>query len=292
MGRYSIKELEKISGIKAHTLRIWEQRYELFNPERTETNIRYYDDEDVRKLLQIQVLQQMGYKISKIVAMPEKEKIRLLSVSRNKELSGDDKELIFVNQLIEAGMRLDEPAFHKVLDEIIVEIGLKNAFQTIFYKVLIRVGMLWEIGEFSPAQEHFTSCLIRDRIIAETSKLEPGTGRTFILWLPESEEHEIGLLFINFLLRYFKHKVIYLGPRVPKQSLIDTIDQVQPEASFAFVITRKNTEDFKALSAEFTKTYPKIKFFWSGSAVKESGIQSHQNQFMIHSLDEFYTEVL
>ncbi len=292
MGNYSIKELEKLSGIKSHTLRIWEQRYNLFTPKRTETNIRYYDDEDVRKLLQIQVLQDLGYKISKIVGMSDEEKNEILTVSKNKELNAEETDLIYINKLIEAGMFLNEVQFNSTLDEVIETIGLKNAFQTVLYKVLIRVGLLWEVGEFSPAQEHFTSCLIRDRIIVETAKLEKGTGKKFILWLPESEEHEIGLLFINFLLRYFKHEVIYLGPRVPYDSLKQTIDMIQPDGIYSFVVSRKNTDDFIQLKDRISQEYPNLNCFWSGAASKESGEESSNQHKMIHSIEDFFSDVL
>lgn len=292
MGQYSIKELEKLSGIKSHTLRIWEQRYNLLSPKRTNTNIRFYGDEDVRKLLQVQVLQELGYKISKIVAMSKAERNEILTVSKNNELSAEETDLIYINKLIEAGMLMNEAEFQKTLDEVIDNIGLKNAFQTVLYKVLIRVGLLWEMGEFSPAQEHFTSCLIRDRIIVETAKLPIGEGKTFILWLPESEEHEIGLLYINFLLRYFEMKVIYLGARVPYSSLRSTIDSIQPDSLYSFVVSRKNIEDFKTLLSQLEKDYPKLNCFWSGAAVKESGIHSNKQHRLIHSIENFFKEIL
>ena len=292
MGQYSIKELEKLSGIKSHTLRIWEQRYNLLSPKRTDTNIRFYEDEDVRKLLQVQVLQELGYKISKIVAMSKAERNEILTVSKNNELSVEETDLIYVNKLIESGMLMNEADFQKTLDEVIDNIGLKNAFQTVLYKVLIRVGLLWETGEFSPAQEHFTSCLIRNRIIVETAKIPIGEGKTFILWLPESEEHEIGLLYINFLLRYFEMKVIYLGARVPYSSLRSTIDSIQPDSLYSFVVSRKNIEDFKNLLSQLEKDYPKLNCFWSGAAVKESGIHSNKQHRLIHSIENFFNEIL
>ena len=181
-----------------------------------------------------------------------------------------DIQAIFINRLIEAGMILDEASFHQTMDEMIEKVGLKNAFHSILYKVLIRVGLLWEVGDFSPAQEHFTSCLIRDRIIVEIAKLKNGSGKTFVLWLPESEEHEIGLLYINYLLRYFNHKVIYLGARVPLASLEQTLNTIKPDGAYAFVVSRKNADDFIQLKNDLSKSYPKMNFYWSGAAVKES----------------------
>ncbi|MEZ4937257.1 MAG: MerR family transcriptional regulator [Crocinitomicaceae bacterium] len=292
MAHYSIQELEKISGIKKHTLRIWEQRYQIFNPDRSESNIRTYNDEDVRLVLQIKVLQDLGYKISQIVGLTEEDKTKILSAKTNNQLSIGDSEAIYINQLIEAGMLLNENLFQKAMDEMIDQIGLKNAFHSVLHKVLIRVGMLWEIGDFSPAQEHFTSCLIRDRIIVETAKLSLGSGKTFVLWLPESEEHEIGLLYINYLLRYFGHKVIYLGSRVPFKSLTQTIDSVDPDGVYAFVVSRKNIKDFLHLKNDLSEMYPKIPFYWSGAAAKESKETSAKNQWMIHSIDDFFTHIL
>lgn len=292
MAQYSIKELEKISGIKSHTIRIWEQRYNLLNPKRTDTNIRYYDDEDVRFLLQIQVLQSMGHKISKIVAMSDEEIKEILSVSKNEELSTEEAEQIFVNRLLEAGMLFDEAAFHQTIDEVIEKIGLKNAFQTVLYQVLVKVGLLWEMGDFNPAQEHFTSSLIRDRIIIETSKLEQGTKGNYILFLPESEEHEIGLLYINFMLKYFGIKVVYLGPRVPLTALSETIKKVKPEAVYSFIIARRNFDDYKKYSDHLKKEFPKLKCYWSGAALREEKVQSDKNHIVINSIEEFFKQVL
>jgi DNA-binding transcriptional MerR regulator len=292
MSQYSIKELEKISGIKTHTLRIWEQRYSLFNPKRTETNIRYYDDEDVRLLLQIQVLQSIGYKISKIVNLSDDEKKEILSVATNKSLSQEDTELIYVNRLIESGMEFNEMDFIKTLDEVIVDFGLKNAFKKVFYQTLVRVGLLWEVGDFSPAQEHFTSCLIRNRIIIETAKLKPGNGQTYVLWLPEGEEHEIGLLYINFMLRYFGHQVIYLGARVPFDSLNQVLLNVKPDASYSFIVSRKNLGEFETYKTNINNSFPKLKCYWSGVALNEAGIESNKNHIQINSIEDFFNEVL
>lgn len=292
MSTYSIKDLEKISGIKTHTIRIWEQRYNLFNPERTETNIRYYKDEDVRKLLQIESLQNLGFKISKIVQMTEEDIRNHLSISKNNTFNPEQIEHVFINKLLESGMVFDEKTFTEILNEVIEMIGLKNAFQSVLYNVLIRVGLLWEVGDFSPAQEHFISCLIRDRIILETSKLPIGTKDNFVLWLPETEEHEIGLLYLNFMLRYFGFKVIYLGARVPKPSLEQTLKNVNATSSYAFIVSRNNIEQFEEYKQLLDSKFPEIKCYWSGLALKQNENISSGNHLIINSIEDFFNHLL
>ena len=219
MTRYSINDLEKITGIKAHTIRMWEKRYQVINPERTDTNIRYYFDSDLKKLLNVSTLNRHGIKISHIVKMPEQEvRDMILQINNN---TGDYESQI--NSLVVAMIDMQEEAFEKILANNILKIGFEKTVTGILYPFLEKIGVLWQIGTINPAQEHFMVGLIRTKIIVAIdgqAPVENKNAETFILFLPERELHELGLLFCHYLLKRRGHKVIYLGQSLPYKDLL------------------------------------------------------------------------
>jgi DNA-binding transcriptional MerR regulator len=213
MAKYNIKDLEQITGIKAHTIRIWEKRYNLIHPNRTETNFRTYNDDQLKKLLNIAILNRSGLKISKI-ALLEQEAIAQKVADY---LQTDTNTVQKIDSLLQPLMDLDEVDFIKKMDGFIVELGMESTMVEIIYPFLNKVGALWLSDSISPAQEHFVSNIVRHKIIAETDKftfISPNS-KTFLLFLPEHEMHELSLLFSNYLIRKRGHRVIYLGQFVP-----------------------------------------------------------------------------
>jgi MerR family transcriptional regulator, light-induced transcriptional regulator len=219
MTRYSINDLEKITGIKAHTIRMWEKRYQVTNPERTDTNIRYYFDSDLKKLLNISTLNRHGIKISHIVKMPEQDiREKILQINNN---NSDYESQI--NSLVVAMIEMQEEVFEKILSNNILKIGFEKTVTRILYPFLEKIGVLWQIGTINPAQEHFMVGLIRAKIIVAIEgqeQLKNEKSKTFILFLPEGEMHELGLLFCHYLLKRRGHKVIYLGQSLPYKDLL------------------------------------------------------------------------
>ncbi len=218
MASYSIKDLEKLSGIKAHTLRIWEKRYNLVEPKRTETNIRYYDDEDLKKIMNIALLNRKGMKISHLANLDNKEiceKIKDLSASEQ------DNEYTLDN-LVLSMIEMDEKRFEKILSFSILRDGFEKTLIHTIYPFFEKIGILWLTGAINPAQEHFISNLIRQKLIvaidSTVENISP-QSKSFILYLPEGELHEISLLFNHYLLKKRGHKVIYLGQSVPFEDL-------------------------------------------------------------------------
>jgi DNA-binding transcriptional MerR regulator len=214
MAVYSIKELETLSGIKAHTIRIWEKRYNLIEPHRTNSNIRYYTDNDLKKILNVAVLNRQGIKISNIAKLNDLElKEEIIRVSR----SHYSNETI-IDSLVIAMIDLDEYKLEAIVEKSISKIGFKSTVTEVLYPLLDKVGILWQSGDIYPAQEHFISNFLRQKIIAAADKL-PNTfnpkAKKFLLLLPEGEWHEIALLFANYLLKEANHEVIYLGQSVP-----------------------------------------------------------------------------
>jgi DNA-binding transcriptional MerR regulator len=214
MAQYSIKDLERLSGIKAHTIRMWEKRYGLIDPSRTDTNIRSYDDADLKKLLNVSILNRYGLKISRIAAMEDAEIAeKILMVSRD---TSDYDSLI--ENLVIAMVDLDEEDFEKLLSRAIMQIGFEETIRKIIYPFFEKIGVLWQTGTINPAQEHFISHLVRQKIIVAIDSVIPKQNdnpRHFLLFLPEGELHELGLLFYNYLLQRQGHKVTYLGQWVP-----------------------------------------------------------------------------
>lgn len=219
---YSINDLEKITGIKAHTIRIWEKRYEVVHPKRTATNIRYYEDQDLKKLLNISTLNRHGIKISQIIGMSPREVSEKIM-----EISGHATDYESqINSLILAMMELHEEQFDKVLSSATLKLGFEKTVLHILYPFLEKIGILWQVGTINPAQEHFVSALIRQKLIiaidGQGYANKPG-HKTFVLFLPENEWHELGLLFYNYLIRKNGHKVIYLGQSVPVNDLREVV---------------------------------------------------------------------
>ncbi len=217
MSSYTIKDLEKISGIKAHTIRIWEQRYNFLQPQRTETNIRSYSAEELKVILNVSLLNKYGFKISHIDKMSSEqmeEKIMALS-----QLDAQKERV--VNALIKEMVGLNMVAFERQLDLYIGQKGIEKTITEIIFPYLERVGILWVTNHINPAQEHLATNIVRQKIILGIEKLPPLVNYTkrIVLFMPEGEYHELGLLYVHFLLKQRGVYVDYLGANVPMVDL-------------------------------------------------------------------------
>lgn len=289
MRTYSIKELENFSGTKAHTIRIWEQRYNLLNPQRTETGIRFYNDEDLKKILSTTVLQKAGLKISKIAQLsPEKlkqelDKIDLLNVN------SDIKVELAITNLLEAGLTFNEEKMNDEFNKFSSHFDVYSLFTQVIYPLLVRIGIMWGKDDLNPLQEHFISNCIRQKLLVEIDKIPLPTDskNQVVLFLPEDETHEIGLLFSNYLLRKANIKTIYLGQQVPIINLVALINKTEIKKAFGFVLFSPGKEKLlkiiKTLSSECSNT----DFYWSGSIIVENTIKNFDNQYIISSIEDF-----
>jgi DNA-binding transcriptional MerR regulator len=236
MANYSIRDLERLTGIKAHTIRIWEKRYGLIDPERTSTNIRAYCDSDLKKLLNISILNKNGFKISKIAQLSTNEIAD--NINKLTEHSSDSESLI--ENLTITMIDLNESRFEKILSRAIIQLGFEDTVIRILNPFLIRIGIMWQTGSINPAQEHFVSYLIRQKMLvaidSQITDNHPG-AKTFVLFLPEGEMHEMSLLFASYLIRKRGHKVIYLGQSIPLNDLIEIGKKCQPDYFLASFIT-------------------------------------------------------
>jgi len=227
---YSIKDLEYLSGIKAHTIRMWEKRYHLLNPSRTDTNIRSYTDNDVRRILNVALLIKNGYKISNIAAL-EETRLQSEVLRFNKNLNDQEKN---IDQLLFHTVNLDVAGFEQLLDQIILELGFSKSILQVVFPFLERIGTLWQTGSIFVAHEHFVSNLIRQRIISETARLSRNDSSGSILFfLRENEMHELGLLFFNYLAAQEGFRSVYLGQSLPFSDLSSFL----MNSEFKFVCT-------------------------------------------------------
>ena len=230
MNSFTIKDLENLSGIKAHTIRIWEQRYGFLKPKRTTTNIRCYSNDELKTLLNVALLNKYGFRISQIDKMKPSEVC-------NKLLSLNDATAMrerITNELVQVMVDLDMEHFESVLDKYIDEKGIEATVLQIIFPFLEKIGILWQTGHIHPAQEHLVSNIIRRKILvaidAATGKKE--IDKTFLLFLPEGEHHELGLLFVYYLLRNHGVKTIYLGANVPLHDVSEVIQLKKPDCVF------------------------------------------------------------
>lgn len=222
MAVYSISDLEKLTGIKAATLRAWEQRYGIIKPRRTETNIRYYLDEDLRELLNIALLNKNGLRISKIARMEEEERAERVAAISSIQVTPDTQ----LDTLTLSTVELDEFKFSHIIDANIRQRGFEETMLEVIYPFLDKIGVLYFTGSITPVQEAFISNLIRRKLIAAIDALptpEPNDGPAFCLYLPEGERQELSLLFIEYLLRKRKFPTAYLGSDVSTGDLIDVV---------------------------------------------------------------------
>ncbi len=228
MGVYSIKDLEILSGIKAHTLRIWEQRYGIITPQRTDTNIRYYNDADLKRILNIALLNQNGVKISKIASLSDKEIYEeVLKVNQ-----GDVQYPEHVNNMVKCMLNFDKELFEKVFSRSVLQFGFENTMLHIIFPFLNKVGMLWLTGSVSPSQEHFISHLIREKMmVALDGQIESTSihSKKFLLYLPEGEYHEIALLFASYIIRAQQNQVLYLGQSLPFEHVTEAYQHYKPD---------------------------------------------------------------
>lgn len=226
MNRFTIRDIENLSGIKAHTWRIWEQRYSLGIAQRRESNHRFFDNDNLKHILKIAYLYNSGVKISKIAALrPEEMKAMALSMLPK------ESEAFYINELIEASLDLDEEKFDQTFNEVMKKMGVEDAILKIINPFQKKIGMLWLTEHLIPAQEHFTSNIIRQKLTTATNALpfvKNTKKKEVILFAPECERHEIALQFVYYLLRKNENKVIYFGTGTS----IESIKIYQQQRSF------------------------------------------------------------
>jgi len=286
MSTYSIRDLEKLSGIKAHTIRIWEQRYHLIKPQRTNTNIRYYSDDDLIKLMNVSVLNQNGYKISKISQLADSQICEVV-FKLNSEVPSLNTQ---TESLVMAMIEVDERHFNQVFDKSVESLGFEITFEQLLFPFLERIGVLWLSSTINPAQEHFITNLVRQKLIAaidnEGVKTEV-THPRILFYLPEGEFHEIGLLYYNYLARKADFEVLYLGSSVPFRDIV-RVDEIRPaQILFTSFVMSPGAGVLAEKIKRLKKAFPDKAVLVSGWQVKQEQPRLPENFLKIASSTDF-----
>lgn len=248
---FSIKNLEHLSGIKAHTIRIWEKRYNLFEPERTDTNIRLYNLENLQKLLNVTLLYNNGYKISKIALLSPQEinvNVHKLTINKN----ADDWSIgLFKLAMINFDQRL----FTKTFNDLLEQFSFSEVFKNVFVPLMNELGVLWQTNSISPSHEHFITSLVKQKIHAMCEDLQQKstrrTDRRFVLFLPDNEIHELGLLYLQYEVLSNGFQCVFLGQSVPIESLSNLVDIGEPITFISYFTIEPSQDKIKAYLNSF-----------------------------------------
>ncbi len=283
MAKYKIKDLENLTGVKCHTIRIWEKRYNILEPSRTETKIRTYSDDELTHLLTVSMLNRNGIKISKIAKLSQEDMNKLLwDIKVNKETE------FSMDKLIMALISLDENLFNKTLQNLIDTEGLETTFTHHLIPFLDRIGIMWLIGSINPAQEHLISNLIRQKVISEIDKqiVPDDQSNPVVVYLPEHEWHEISLLFYQFLLREKGVRTAYLGQSLPYTALQECIEKLKPKAILSSWLTAVDSKFVVNYFKRIRKDYPDLRVFAGGAQVKSNAEVLSSYITVVQDIDE------
>jgi MerR family transcriptional regulator, light-induced transcriptional regulator len=286
---FTIRELESLSGIKAHTIRIWEQRYNFLKPARTQTNIRTYSNDELKTLLTVSLLNRYGYKISRIDQMhPEQRVLAIL------ELPHHDAQIEnLVNEMIGCMIDLKSMEFEILLDRHIQQHGIEKTVKELIFFFLDKVGILWQTNRILPAQEHIVSNIIRQKIVRAIDLL-PFVQKQqplFLLFLPEDEHHEMGLLFVYYLLRKNNLPVIYLGANVPLKDIGYLFQMKQPDFLYLHLTSFPRQHNFQKYLTNLSSKVNNTTIFISGSATQSYKKALPSNVRFFTSFSEVITYV-
>jgi DNA-binding transcriptional MerR regulator len=286
MANYSIDQLSNITGFSKLLIRTWENRYDLFNPKRTKTNIRFYDDDSLVKALNVQVLKEQGLKISKIASLNENE---IEDLVRAISMNDDMYHLKQLNKVIESGLTFDKALFHQVINESLDKYDTLYVYKNILLPALNRIGYLWLTNDILPSQEHFLSELIKQKLysrIDHENNEDRQDKEVWLLFLPEGEHHEIGLLVANLILSENKKSVIYLGQSVPLKSLEILNDYFTIDKILFFAVANSSINRLEDVISDLNKTF-------SGTQIlpvtrnKNISLKGCKDFKIISTIDEF-----
>ena len=240
MGNYSIDQFSSITGITKFVLRTWENRYAYLKANRSETNIRIYNDEMIVRALNTNYLLEAGYKISKISKLSEIELIKIVDEIKVNQIEG--KENYYINQIIISTLEFNTSKFNKVFEEGVLEFGILDFYKKVILATLNRIGILWLTNKVGPSQEHFLSENIKQKLIMSSDIYlnQENTKQTWLLFLPEKEFHEIGLLFARFILVKNGFNVIYLGSNLPHESLNQVNEKIKIDNTLMFSVSNSS----------------------------------------------------
>ncbi len=286
MSNYSIREIESLSGIKAHTLRIWEQRYNILVPKRTDTNFRFYDDVDLKLILNISLLNSNGFKISKIAEMKMEEMANEVFLITDKNQKFPEQ----VHALTICMIDFDEERFEKIISKNISQFGFIKTMINLVFPFLNKIGILWIAGSINPSQEHFISNLIRQKLLVAidgqvTNFID--SPKKILLYLPEGEMHEIGLLFAFYLTKSSNFKTLYLGVNLPFLDLSSAVDVFKPDYIFSCFTSSLPSMNLQDYINKISSSFEQTKILITGHQVFGQDLELPQNVISFSKIEYF-----
>ncbi|MEM1328265.1 MAG: MerR family transcriptional regulator [Bacteroidota bacterium] len=285
MAIYSIRDLEKLSGIKAHTIRAWEQRYNIIEPQRTQTNIRYYQDDDLKKILNIALLNKNGIKISKIAKMSDREIIQKVSAISEVNFEFDTQ----LDALTISMIDMDEYKFDRILSMNLQKMGFERTMLEVLLPFLDKVSLLWLTGSVQPVQENFISYLIRQKIIVAINSEPFALGenvKKFILYLPEGETQELSLLFLQYLLKSRRNQVVYIGKEIGINDLKAAVNIHKPDFIYTIITETLINNGVRKYAEQLKSSFQDCHILMSGYQIITQNIQSERQITVLKSLDQ------
>lgn len=289
MGKYSIKDLEVLTGVQAHTIRIWEQRYGIIEPKRTDTNIRYYTDEQLKYVLNLAFLNNKGMKISKLASMSSNQ----ISDEIEKLYLSDDSNNLYLHGLQSAMVDFDKTKFEKIFASCILKDGVLKTFSNVILPFLGRIGSMWTTGTVNPAQEHFITNLIRKKILVAIDGIVPEHNpneKKIILYLPEGETHEISLLIAYYVFKSQHHNALYMGASLPMIDLKSAINFIEPDYLMTTITLPMQDFTMDEYLGILCSSFTKQKVWVAGSQVNNIH-KSYPNLLKLSSIEQMVSEV-
>jgi DNA-binding transcriptional MerR regulator/methylmalonyl-CoA mutase cobalamin-binding subunit len=285
MNRFSIKDIENLTGIRAHTIRIWEQRYGILQPKRTPTNIRYYDALDLKLALRIALLNNYGYKISRIHQMTDQDMNALIQKINDNEF----KLQMLVNDLLDLMLSMQIDKFEEQVNNYIKKHGIEQAVEQLLFQFLEKIGIMWMTDRIYPAQEHLVCNVIYRKLALGIENLPPkkeGAGPGVLLFLPEGEVHDVGLLYVNYILRKYGKDPIYLGPNTPLDDVRVVCEQKAPEYLYLHLTSVAHEFDAPKYFQKLHAICPSSKILVSGGMLKHARHAVLPNMRYLANLEE------
>lgn len=286
MRHYTLYELEKLTGILGATIRVWERRYNIIKPKRTETNRRLYDDNDLRRLINISVIYNSGVKISKIAGYSESELVDKAEFL-TRASAGSDKQ---INSLIIAMLSYNSMAVNEIILRSVMNTGFEETFLNVVFPFMRRVGVMWHTGSVNAGGEHFISNILRARLISAIESLPSPAHdhkvRRVMMFLPEKELHELGLLFYSYVIRKMGHEVLYLGQTTPFSALVEVTEKWRPDMLFTGAQTELSINEPEKYLKNLSSTFDSQKILVSGSLAKQPVLEKLRNVFPIKQIND------
>lgn len=285
MTHYTLNELEKLTGILAATIRVWERRYNIIRPKRTDTNRRWYDDDDLRRLINISILYHSGIKISKVAKYSESELIAEVELLTKDSVISDTN----IKSLIIASLSFNGNAVNEILLRSVISIGFEDTFSNVVFPFLRRIGIMWHTGSANTGAEHFVTNILRGKLIAAIDSLPPANDvkrKRVIMFLPDNELHEMGLLFYSYLIRKLGHEVLYLGQTTPFSALTEVSEKWYSDIFVTGVMSELSVFDPEEYLNNLSTTFKSKKILVSGSLADNPICEKFKNIYPVRSASD------